>query len=230
MIKNKLPYFVPLFLLAGCQNRPKIDLHYYMLPTSDLLQGKVYCYVDSTGAYKQFEYAHETISGSDTIFEAIDFDSSFADEGEERDRLTRDGITLVSIEISQNGVSIPTQVESSLIPWVHPLQSDGASFHERFALKFGDRHFSAQMDARFDSVTDESLLGAYRRQDCVQESQVIHHSEEGPIFNGNHPPTKQAECQCKGVGKVGFTDSHGRKRLLQKIISKEAFDSLKSQH
>jgi hypothetical protein len=239
MNRMKPSCIVLLFLLTCCQDPKespekkgtysKIDLHQYTLPTSDLLQGKVYCYVDSIGAYKRFEYNRETISGQDTFFESIDYDSSFAEKGEEKDQLSREGITPVSVETFQNGISIPTQLNPGLIPWIHPLQSGDSSLHLSFVMKFGSGQATGVMVAGFDSVTVGGLLGSYRAKDCIQEN-LVFHLDAGAFSMPIHSITKEVYCLCKGVGKVGLTNSYGNKQLLNEIISKNEFDAMKSQH
>jgi hypothetical protein len=230
MIQPKRTCFLLLFLLAGCRDRGKIDLHDYSLPTGDLLEGKVYCFVDSTGAYKLFEWVQETVSGSDTLLDAVDYDSSFTEKTEKKDRLTRSGITPLSTETFQNGSRMSAQFDSILISWVHPLHPGDPSVHERFTFKSAGRNRAAAMDAGYDSVTDKSLLGLYRPQDCIQENQLIYITTEGSFSRANKPFWKLTQCLCKGLGRIGYRDAQGRMRLLKMILSQKQFDSLRKQH
>jgi hypothetical protein len=79
----------------------------------------------------------------------------------------------VSVETFQNGISNPEEIKPGLIPWVHPLQSGDTSLHLSLVMKLTGGQAMGVMDAGFDSVTDESLLGSYPAKDCIQENLVF---------------------------------------------------------
>ncbi len=186
-----------------------------MLPTSDLLQGKVYCFVDNTGEYKRFEYDREVISGQDTVFESIEYDSSFTEKGDEKDQLSREGTTPVSVETFPNGISNSAEIKPGLIPWIHPLQSGDTSLHMSLVMKLTGGQAMGIMDAGFDSITDESLLGSYPAKDCIQEN-LVFHLDAGGFSKPIHTVIKDVYCLCKGVGRVGSTSSGGKKLFLKR--------------